>query len=75
MKKKIDKFEIGRYYKHHDAECIAVLCVTDTTQWGRCLIVECDRDSWGLLPINEKPTLPEDWEEITKEEWDARFEK
>jgi hypothetical protein len=74
-KNKIELFEVGKYYRHKDGTCIAIRSMVNTTQWGECLIAECNTDSWGLMPLNPKPTGPDDWEEVSEEVWSSVFEK
>ena len=70
-------FEVGKHYKHKFGRSIAVLTETETSEWGKTRIMEfVDPSGHGIthLPVGEKDDANE-WEEITKEQWDVESKK
>ena len=77
VKGEIIMFEVGKFYKHKFGRSIAVLTETKTFEWGDTRIMEfVDPSGHGIthLPIKEQDPNDE-WEEITKEQWDIESKK
>lgn len=67
----IEKFEIGKYYKHSSGKIIHILGRVETTSYGYCLVAETS--SGVLVPVGEHDDAIIGWEELTREEWMKNF--
>lgn len=65
------RFEIGKYYENTDGFKVHVLCVTNTTVFGKCLIAETNTDL--LLPLSTLEEATLGFKEITADKWMADF--
>jgi hypothetical protein len=65
----LEKFELGKCYKHNGGGAIYICGVADSIMWGTTFIAE-ERGSQNLTPVsmNSKDSAV-NWFEITKEEF------
>lgn len=69
------KFEPGKFYRHEDGRCIAILSEVNTYKWGKMLVVEeTDPTGHSISCITGDATdYHERWAEIGKDEWTREF--
>tara|TARA_R110000850_G_scaffold131596_1_gene252495 strand:- start:40 stop:258 length:219 start_codon:yes stop_codon:yes gene_type:complete len=65
----LEKFELGKYYRHNGGGEMHIVGVADTIMWGATFIAE-EGNGQTLTPIsmNSKDSAV-NWFEITKEEF------
>ena len=70
------KFEVGKFYKHEQGRCIAVVGEVATYKWGKMLVIE-ETDPTGhsisCVEADKAEDRHERWVEIGKEEWFREF--
>jgi hypothetical protein len=63
-------FEVDKYYEHNGGGMLHMLCVTETTGYGRTMLAE-EFGSWRIIPCGMSEDNATNWHEISKEIWDA----
>lgn len=71
----MNKFEVGKFYKHEQGRCIAIVGEVTTYKWDKMLVVEeTDRTGHGISCISDgSEDLHDRWVEIGRDEWFKEF--
>ena len=73
MNEEVERFEVGKYYKHTTGDMLHILQYVDTTLYGRCLLAE---NEFGKLEaVGDQKDNAVNYKEIDSKEYYENFLK